>query len=121
MAGPNTLTLTDATFDQEVLASKVPVLVDFWAEWCGPCKVLAPTLDAVADELAGSLKVGKVDVDSNMSIAARYRIQSIPTLLLFNDGQVVDGRVGVVPRSEILKMVLPQAGTPASGAAAPSS
>jgi thioredoxin 1 len=116
MAGANTLTLSDATFDQEVLHSEVPVLVDFWAAWCGPCRVLAPTVEAIAGEFAGSLKVGKLDLDQNMNTAARFRVQNIPTLLLFKNGQLVDGRVGLVPRSEILKMVLPHVGKEITGA-----
>ena len=116
MAGANTLTFSDATFDQEVVNSAIPVLVDFWAAWCGPCKVMAPTIDAVAGEFAGSLKVGKLDVDSNMNTAARFNIRGIPTLLLFKGGQVVEQRVGAVPRSEVLKMVLPHIGREVTGA-----
>jgi thioredoxin 1 len=115
MAGANTLNFTDETFDQEVLKSEVPVLVDFWAVWCGPCKMVAPTIDAIADEFVGALKVGKVDVDSNMNTAARFRVQSIPTLLLFKNGQPVDGRIGAVPRADILKMVLPHIGKEVPG------
>ena len=107
MAGPNTLTLTDASFDRDVLSSDVPVLVDFWAEWCGPCKMMAPTVDAIASEYAGRLKVGKIDVDENGGTAMRYQIRGIPTLLLFKGGRVVDSRVGAVPRSEVLKMIGP--------------
>ena len=117
MAGANTLTFTDANFDQEVLSSGVPVLVDFWAAWCGPCKMMAPTVDGVADEFAGSLKVGKVDVDDNMNTAMRFNIRGIPTLLLFKEGRVVEQRVGAVPRSEVLRMVLPHIGKEISGAA----
>ena len=118
MAGANTLTFTDANFDQEVLNATVPVLVDFWAVWCGPCKMVAPAIDALADEFAGSLKVGKLDVDNNMGSAARFQIRGIPTVLLFKNGQPVDGRVGAVPRAEILKMVLPHIGEEVSGAQA---
>jgi thioredoxin 1 len=105
MAGANILTLKDSNFDTEVLRSEVPVLVYFWAEWCGPCKMMAPTVDAIASEYAGKLKVGKVDVDENGGTAMRYNIRGIPTLLLFKGGRVVEQRVGAVGRSEVLKMV----------------
>jgi thioredoxin 1 len=105
MAGQNIVTFTDATFDQDVLRSDVPVLVDFWAEWCGPCRMMAPTIDAVAKDYAGKLKVGKVDVDANGNTAMRYNIRGIPTLLLFKDGRVVEQRVGAVGKSEVQKML----------------
>ena len=107
MAGQNTLTFTDADFDSTVLRSNVPVLVDFWAEWCGPCRQMGPTIDVVASEYAGKLKVGKLDVDSNGGTAMRYNIRGIPTLLLFKDGQVVEQRVGAVGKSEVQKMIDP--------------
>jgi len=107
MAGTNTLALTDLTFDREVLNSEVPVLVDFWAEWCGPCRIVAPTLEAIADEYAGRLRVGKLNVDDNGGTAMRYNIRGIPTLLLFKGGRVVDQRIGAVPKSEVLKMLAP--------------
>jgi thioredoxin 1 len=105
MAGANMLTFEDSNFDAEVLSSEVPVLVDFWAEWCGPCKMMAPTVDAIATEYAGKLKVGKLDVDVNGGTAMRYNIRGIPTLLLFKGGRVVEQRVGAVGRSEVLKML----------------
>ncbi len=105
MAGQNIAAFTDASFDQEVLRSDVPVLVDFWAEWCGPCRMMAPTIDGVAKDYAGRLKVGKVDVDANGDTAMRYNIRGIPTLLLFKGGRVVDQRVGAVGRSEVQKML----------------
>jgi thioredoxin 1 len=105
MAGLNTLILSDATFENDVLKADVPVLVDFWAEWCGPCRMMAPTLDAVAADYAGRVKVGKVNVDDNGEVAMRYSIRGIPTLLLFKGGQVIDQRVGVVGKSEVQKML----------------
>ena len=111
MAGQNVATFTDATFDLEVLRSDVPVRVDFWAEWRGPCRMMAPTIDAVASEYAGRLKVGKVDVDSNGDTAMRYNIRGIPTLLLFKGGRVVDQRVGAIGRSEVQKMLEPHVET----------
>lgn len=105
MAGANTLSVTDTSFDTEVVNSAVPVLVDFWAEWCGPCKMMTPTVEQVATEYAGRLKVVKVDVDENGGTAMRYNIRGIPTLLLFKGGKVVDSRVGAVGKSEVLKML----------------
>jgi thioredoxin 1 len=105
MAGDNTLTFTDGTFDTDVLKSEVPVLVDFWAEWCGPCRMMTPTVDAVATDFAGRLKVGKVNVDENNGIAMRYNIRGIPTLLLFKGGKIVEQKVGAAGKSDVVKMV----------------
>src|SRR5208337_3184940 len=101
MAGDNTLTFTDSAFDQEVLRSDVPVLVDFWAEWCGPCKMLSPTVDAVAADYVGRLKVVKLNVDNEPSIAGKYGISSIPTLIVFKGGVIAEHIVGLVPKQKI--------------------
>jgi len=107
MAGKNTLEFNDSSFDQDVLNAEVPVLVDFWAEWCGPCKMIAPTVESFAEEFSGKVKVGKVNVDDNGATAMRYNIRGIPTLLLFKGGKVVDQRVGAVGKSDLVKMVEP--------------
>lgn len=107
MAGQNTLIFSDETFDRDVLNSDIPVLVDFWAEWCGPCRMMSPTVDQVADEYAGRVKVGKLNVDHNGQTAMRYQIRGIPTLLLFKGGRVVDQRVGAIGKSEIQRMLEP--------------
>ena len=90
--------LTDSSFETEVLKSTLPVLIDFWAIWCGPCRMVSPIVEELAGEYTGKLKVGKVDVDTNPSTAMQYGIRSIPTLLLFKDGQVVEQIVGAVPK-----------------------
>src|SRR5881396_1320296 len=95
MSLSNIVTLTDSNFDQEVLKCPVPVLVDFWAEWCGPCKMVAPILDELATEYDGKVKIGKVNIDDHQALATEYGIRAIPTLLLFNAGQVTDQIVGL--------------------------
>ena len=101
MAGLGVLEVTDATFDREVLQSEQPVLVDFWAAWCGPCKALAPVVDVVASTYAGKLKVAKVNVDENGATPSRYGVRGIPALLFFKGGKVADQIVGYVPQDVI--------------------
>ncbi len=101
----NAEAVTDSTFEEMVINSDLPVLVDFWAEWCRPCKMIAPAIDEVAVEYDGKLKVMKVDVDNNPNSAAKYGVRSIPALLLFKDGSVANMIVGAVPASQIKDMV----------------
>lgn len=101
MAGAGIIEVSDASFEKEVLQSEQPVLVDFWAAWCGPCKALAPTVDQVASQYAGKLKVAKMDVDHNQATPMRYGIRGIPALLVFKGGKVVDQIVGYVPKEMI--------------------
>ena len=98
-----TIAVTDETFEEIVLKSDKPVVVDFWAQWCGPCKMIGPVIEEIAGDYAGKIKVGKVDVDANNQISMQYRITSIPNLLIFKDGGVVDSIVGAVPKQEITK------------------
>ncbi len=101
MASEKVLTITDATFDAEVVKSDQPVLVDFWATWCAPCKAIAPTIDAIAEEYDGQVKVGKVNVDDSPATPGKYGVRGIPTIILFKDGKVVDQVVGAVPKSQL--------------------
>ncbi len=105
MASENIHTFTDDSFDKEVLNSEVPVLVDFWAEWCGPCRMIAPTVEAIAGEYLGKVKVGKLNVDEQGATAMRYQVRGIPTLLLFKGGRVVDQRVGALGKSDLQRML----------------
>jgi thioredoxin len=101
MASANVKELTDDNFESEVLKSDIPTLVDFWAVWCGPCKQIAPTVDALAEEYKGRLKVAKMDVDHHQLVPQRFGIKSIPTLLIFKGGKVVGQLVGAAPRSKL--------------------
>ena len=101
MGAPNIITLTQANFPAEVLQSSSPILVDFWAEWCGPCKMLAPILDELAEEYSGRVRIGKVNIDEFQELAAQYGIRSIPTLLLFKQGQVTEQLVGLRSKRDL--------------------
>jgi thioredoxin 1 len=105
MASANVQNFTDANFESEVVQSSVPVLVDFWAEWCMPCRMLAPTIDAVADQFAGKLKVGKVDTDSNRAVSVKYGITAIPTVFLFKNGQIAKKFVGMTKKDDLANAI----------------
>ncbi len=105
MAAENVQTFTDSNFDDTVLKSGDPVLVDFWAEWCGPCKRLAPTVDALATDYAGKITVGKLNVDDNPNTAIKFQIRGIPALLLFKGGQVVESVVGLAQKDDLKKVL----------------
>jgi thioredoxin 1 len=101
--------VTDATFNAEVLQSATPVVVDFWAEWCGPCKMIAPALDAIAGKIGDKVKIVKLNIDENSEVAGKYGIMSIPTLLVFKNGQLVDRKVGAAPQAALETWVNSQA------------
>jgi thioredoxin 1 len=103
MAGANTLVFTDQNFEEEVLKSSQPVLVDFWAEWCAPCRMIAPSVEALAGEYAGRAKVGKLNVDENQSVTTRYNIRGIPTLLLFKNGEIQEQWVGATSKDSLAR------------------
>ncbi len=103
----STPAITADKFEEEVLKSDIPVLVDFWAEWCGPCKALAPVIDAIAEEYAGKLKVFKLDVQSEAALASKYGVSSIPTLMLFKGGEIADRVVGNQPKANITSRIDP--------------
>ncbi|MEE8341326.1 MAG: thioredoxin [Candidatus Neomarinimicrobiota bacterium] len=103
--GENVLEITDQNFESEVLESNTPVVIDFWAEWCGPCKAIAPVVDELANEYLTKVKFGKLNVDFNQQTAMKYGIRSIPSLLIFNEGSVVNQVIGSVPKDNIVKLL----------------
>lgn len=103
----NAVAVTEQSFEAEVVNSEVPVLVDFWAAWCGPCRAIAPTVEELATEYSGKLKVVKVDVDENPDISGKYQVQSIPTLLIFKGGEVVERLIGAYPKAILLSKLQP--------------
>lgn len=103
--GNLTIEVTDETFKADVLDSTIPVLVDFWAEWCGPCRMIAPSVDAIAADYSGKLKVAKVDIDENPAVPGRYGIVGIPTLMLFKGGKVVERVTGALPKGRIVAQI----------------
>jgi thioredoxin 1 len=101
----NIETLTDATFDEQVKGSDVPVLVDFWAEWCGPCKMISPVLEEIAQEQAGKIRIGKLNIDDNLDVTRRFEVMSIPTLILFKDGEPAARLIGAKPKAALLEEI----------------
>ncbi len=102
------LAVTEKTFEAEVLKSNLPVLVDFWAEWCGPCRMVAPILDEIAKELTNQLKVVKVNIDDDTELAAKYNVMSIPSIFLFKKGEVVEQIIGAMPKEQLLSKITPK-------------
>ena len=101
MAGANTLAFSDKTFDEEVIGSDTPVVVDFWAEWCGPCKALGPVIDELADDNVGKAKVGKLDIDSNQGTAVRFSVTTIPTVIIIKGGEVAEKFIGIKSKKDL--------------------
>ena len=97
--------LDNKNFGQEISNSKIPILVDFWAEWCGPCKMLSPILEEISKDLKGKIQISKVNLDENQDLAMKYSIQSIPTLLLFSNGDLIDSKTGLSPKNEIIEWI----------------
>ncbi len=104
MAG-NVIELTDANWESEVISSQLPVVVDFWAPWCGPCRIIGPVVEKLAGEFSGQIKVGKLNTDENPGVSMKYGIRAIPTIMMFKSGEVVDTRVGVQPEDSLRKMI----------------
>jgi thioredoxin 1 len=105
MSNPNVSQVSDASFEGDILKSQVPVLVDFWAPWCGPCRSVAPIVEDLATQYAGKIKVAKINVDESTEVAMRYQITSIPTFILFKNGEVADRALGALPKSEFVKLI----------------
>lgn len=105
MASDKIVILSDENFQDQIKGSQVPILVDFWAEWCAPCRMIAPMLEEISEEYSGKVKIGKLNVDQNRSIAAQFGVMSIPTLILFKDGEMVDQMVGAQPKENLVKIL----------------
>ena len=101
----STIKVTDASFEADVVKSSEPVVVDFWAEWCGPCKMIGPSLEEIATEMAGKVKIAKLNVDENPGVSGKLGIRSIPTLMLFKDGKLASQKVGAAPKGELVKWI----------------
>ncbi len=104
-ASTNTVTVTDENFDDQVIQSDIPVLVDFWAEWCGPCKVIGPTLEVLAADYNGKVKIAKLNIDDSPDTAGRFGVRSIPTLIVFKDGEAQEAAIGVRPKGQLAELI----------------